>query len=367
LQILDVSSDALNAEGRSVINMYEARALSGEEPDWIDFKWKLTAFSEIQDVFDSPLYPGRDSPLNQFHLWYFYHESSHLLTESILAGFAGLYACANAVLRIFLEFSVLQLYYYNIAFQNRSYARLEEYFKERRHPSWHHALQKAIPNDAFCRPIKSRLDVHFKGLSESASHSYHPQASPSSHRLAPGNASLEGIYFWANTRMVLQGVLWGYYVNFPMLFFPRNILRKFGFNSPVGVVVDEQCSVAVSKSLGETDYAHFLAYADRQEAAESIRPWIDSRPDLTDEQIRATWSDRDNGPMGEMREAYARIMAKMRAIRLTFAMDPVWAGEEEKRRFDADVSQIFSFDRWSKIYKNIGLHKKGGGESGGSK
>jgi hypothetical protein len=141
---------------------------------------KLKAFDEIQDFFDCPIYPDATF-VNIFQIWYFYYEARALLAEVIVAGFNGLYSASTAVLRLFLEFSLLQLYFYRICESQNSYQSLETYFKTGRKPAWNTMLNKALPDDSFCRPIKFLLDLHLKGLSISAAHPYHPDFSPRHH------------------------------------------------------------------------------------------------------------------------------------------------------------------------------------------
>jgi hypothetical protein len=107
LDILGIDEDVLSDTARRTLYAFE----DDEERDryitrWSDFKWKVTAFVQIQDIFDAPIMTG--SYLNAFHLWYFYFESKHLLDEAIVCGFNGLYAASNALMRLFMEFNILQ-------------------------------------------------------------------------------------------------------------------------------------------------------------------------------------------------------------------------------------------------------------------
>lgn len=347
LDILGLPKESLTALGQEVLDLHETKS-KDLDSDWCNFKWQLTAFHEIQDVFDAPLYAGRESKLNIFHLWYFYYESRHLLTESILSGLQGLYAASNTLLRIFLEFSVLQLYYYTVSHEQQSYDKLERYFRTGIHPSWHTALQKAVSSDSFCKTIKMRLDFHFKGLSKSAAHSYHPTFSPRQHSSGPGHLSAEGIYFWQLTRVVLQAVLWAYVVKFPMLLRPCDVVRKFGFDPPVGLFVSEKCSAAIKKSLGELDYPKFLQYAEQDENAKTLLEWFNSFGDLTDEEITRTWNRAEDGELKRIYpEGYAKTITKLRAMRETMAMvSPTW---DKNKDLDIDDIDMFSYETWRSI------------------
>ena len=128
-------------------------------------------------------------------------------------------------------------------------------------------MKRALPKDEFCRPLRFRLSFHLTALSQSALHGYHPEYSPQQYRHQPHSHSLEGLYFWQKTSLILDAALWVYYVNFPMLFYPVDVLRKFGFNGPVGVLVDPQTATYVRKSLSQADYEAFRTHSAAECAA----------------------------------------------------------------------------------------------------
>lgn len=289
-----------------------------EDSDWLDFSWKLTALSYVQDIFAVVIQPS-DDPLVWFQQYYFYYESRVILAESVLAGLNGLYTAEKALLRPFLEFTLLQNYYHRAIRDSGTYAPIEQYFAKRKHPSWGTVLRNALPNDSFCRPIRFRIQAHLAGLSESAAHPYHPDFSPIQHRGSEHGHSLEGMFFWQTTKLILEAALWAYYVNFPLLFHPVDVLRKFGYNGPAGIVVDRQCGEAVKHSLLPDDYEAFRQYSLSQQATQDVVQWVASFPDLTDAQIRATWNEKDDGPFPGLWKAYGLRMAKFRALRLATA------------------------------------------------
>jgi hypothetical protein len=105
------------------------------------------------------------------------------------------------------------------------------------------------------------------------------------------------------------------------------VLRKFGFNSPVGVVIDKTCAEAVKSSLSSSDYKSFQSYSLTQKVTTDILDWISSRPDLTDEQILATWNEKDEGPCPGIREGYCMQMAKLAMLRAAMAFPQIELSE----------------------------------------
>src|SRR6202041_2438839 len=143
-------------------------------------------------------------------------------------------------------------------------------------------LKGALPHNSFCAPIRYRLENILRGLSESTQHPYHPDSSPLQHRRRRHGHLIEGIFFWEKIRFVLDAALWTYYVNFPLLFHPVDILRKFGFAGPVGVLVDFHVAEIVRRSLSEADYDAFKAHSLSQENVAAVLEWALGKPDLSD-------------------------------------------------------------------------------------
>ncbi len=224
LESLEIEETILSNTAKEALEALEV-ASAAPDSDWLDFKWKLMAFTYVQDIFDSPLYAG-DDIRTIFHQYYFYYESLNILTESVLCGLNGFYTAAYALLRLFLEFSLLQNYYYRITNETPSYHALERYFHTGIHPAWHTVLKKAFPNDEFSGTVRFRIHSHLRGLSESSIHPYHPDHSPAQHKDPTSPHSFEGLHFWVVTKLAVESALWSYHVNFPLLFHPVSLLKN---------------------------------------------------------------------------------------------------------------------------------------------
>lgn len=285
------------------------------------FRWQLTAFVFLQDNLDTPIHEATHrNPLLLFEQFYFYFESYRLLKESILCGLNGFATAANALLRPFLEFSLLQNYFYRTLDARRSFDELERYLQTGISPATQTLVKKAMPSDAFASPIRFRINQHLGGLSQSTLHPYHPVYSSVQHNTEIHSHSFESLHFWGASSLVLEAVLWMYYVNFPMLFSPVNTLRRFGFNAPVGVFVDEDAALAVEKSLSAEDYIRFRDYAKVHPRTKDCLSFYEAHSDLTDAQIAATWrSDEEGEDYPGLERGYALTMAKLRSMRVALA------------------------------------------------
>jgi hypothetical protein len=285
--------------------------------EWVEFKWKLTAFTYLQDIFDAVVHkdpPNGDELL--FHHYYFYYESLHLLRESLLCGLNGFTTSSCALLRPFLEFSLLQLYFYQNLRAKQSFSELERFFTQGITPKQSTLVKHAVPNDEFCRVIRFRVQNHLSGLAESTLHAYHPLHSPIQHNASLSEHSFESLHFWYTTRLALDAALWLYFVNFPMLFFPVDVLRKFGANGPVGLYADRDAGVAVKRSMDERTYASFVGYAEAQPRVVSLRAAYGRLPDLSDAEIEALWNEELEGePFPGVINAYGQTMARTRGTK----------------------------------------------------
>ena len=317
-EFLDINLSELSPTASRALEAIEAPG--GDHHDaWTDLKWKLTAFTYLQDIFDTAIRESSDALL-LLQQYYFYFESHDLLAESMLCGLNGFYVGAQALLRPFLEFSILQNYYYRVLRDARSYQPLEQYFKTGVSPATNTLVKKCMPDDDFCRPIRFRLQQHLGGLSQSTLHPYHPNHSVRQHTIAVGAHSLEGLHFWFMTRLVIEAALWVYYVNFPLLFQPIDILRKFGHGGPVGVFADQVAATAVRQSLSERDYAEFKSYSVANGSAAEAWVWANGLPDLTDAEIEKSWPVAEYGSYPGLWAGFCAEMARMRAIRRLLAL-----------------------------------------------
>lgn len=356
-EIMGLEKESLSESASETLDELEKLDTRSGSPaaDYNDFKWKLTAFMHIQDIFDCRLYPV-NTFLNMYHIWYFYYESKYILIESLLCGLNGFYSASNLLLRVFLEFCLLQNYYYRIVDRSESYEPLQKYFTSRIHPNWNSVLNGAFPRDSFSKPIKFRLDMHLKGLSESCAHPYHPDLSPKHDGSFVPGPSLVGIYFWYSTKTALDAVLWAYYVNFPMLFHPVDPLTKFGFRGPVGWFIDKVGGHVIRKSLPDADFKAFLDYSAKQNQVETLLDWYNSLRTLTDREILATWDNDLYGPIKHIHEGYCKQMAYVRALKESMALLPAkvnGGGDQE-----TDLSNLFQYSKWRNIYKRLTKEKK---------
>ncbi len=351
IQILALNEKELSSVAKETLRLFEKENLGNEGITYTDFKWNLLAFVAVQDIFDAAIL-DETALKNMFQQWYFYYESKYILTELILCWLNGFYNAESSLLRSFLEFNLLQLYFYRATKKNSNYGVLNEYFKKRITPSWGKLINKSTPNDDFCKPITIRLKSALDGLSRYSVHPYHPQFSYKQYgNMSPGR-SLEGMYFWVTIQLILQPILWAYYVNFPMLFKPVDLVKKFGFNGPVGIFVSSHQNVSIQNSLDNDSYKEFENYANNQEDVKSLLSWYDSHGDLTDEQIWDTWdSEHDKKPKSIQHGECLKIV-KLRAMREVMSLERHEEVLLSHNKSDARVKRFTCYSGWKSYLNN---------------
>jgi hypothetical protein len=344
--LLGIDKRAFSNRENDVLKLLEDEKHADTEK-YVDFKWKILAFLTIQDIFDAPLFKGDDLK-SLFQQWYFYYESKYVLTEMVLCGLNGFHGSMGLLLRLFLEFNIIQNYYYRNINDIQSYRILENYFSRTISPNWNTIINKCMEKNDFTKPIKRRLQLHLQGLSESSNHPYHPMFSPKLSGSFIPEPTLERLFFYCHIAMILEPILWLYYTNFPMLFHPVNIEAKFGFNGPVGLFIDEQGGQIIKRSLSNEDYNHFGEYSKNQEAVRSLMEFYNGRETLTEEEIHNTW-DKEKEPLKNIIEGHGKQMATMRGLResMSFRTESSKLSDMQAER----ILNLFSYDKWRNAYK----------------
>lgn len=339
-QLSNIATDALNA----------LEELGETDELWIAFKWRLWAFVEIQDIFSMPFYKDFTKE-SIFNIWYFYFESKFLIIESILAGLNGQYHCSRSLLRSFLEFSTSQNYFHNISFKSSSYFSLNEYFKKGHLPKWNGILSKAIEKNDLGELVKSRLDTHYKALSNNIAHPYHPKDSPAQIRGAntTGHSPLGLLSFWQSVDLVLEPVLWMYGLNFPMIFHSKDISKKFGFNPPMGLFLDISQKHIFENAFHHSNLKRFYEYSSNLVEVKDMNEWFNSQSDINEDEFSKSWNKEEFGEFPDSLESgIIQMKARVRATRVIMVFSSI-------KEQDYDLQKMkfpdLSLDGWEKYLR----------------
>lgn len=354
LDIMMLDESLLTAEGKEALDYLESLKESDEEVfGFRRFKWKLMAFQAIQDILTIPMI-GENAINVMFKIKYFYYESKYILSEVILASLNGLHIGNKQLLRNFLEFNLQQCYFINRIYKEGSYQTFEEYIKTRISPGQSRLVSHAIPDDNFCKSLRKRVHLEFDHLSNRYSHAYSLDNSPKHDGIFRPGLTLDSLYFYIQISATLDVVLWTYYVNFPMLFRPVDIMRKFGFSPPPLFVMPDVTAV-IEKAMTPPDFETFKKYAEQSEMANGHSEWYNSLPDLTEEEIWAG-SDKEREENESVLAAYMKMVAQVRAY-----SEFIYETNEEKservkkmEEFDPKMADFYiNYSQWQKVYKKF--------------
>jgi hypothetical protein len=357
-QILGLDDDFFSDRETKVLAILENEAEGYGGTRYSQFKWEVFAFLSVQDIFDAPLARGNDL-LSLFHQWYFYYESKYRLIETILCGINGFMGAMGSLLRLFLEFNLLQHFFLRNINNTSSFQVLEDYYTKGVNPNWNTIINGAMSTNSFTKPIKKRIHSHLQGLSENCSHPYHPTFTQTRSGSVIPEPTLERIFSYTWVTLVLEPVIWLYCVNFPMLFHGVNIERKFGFNGPVGIFVDEQVTKIIKKCFNQDDFEAFYEFSKRQQKVISLLAWYEERQTLSEDEIMQTWNVKQDGTINNIVKGHVIQTAKMRGLREALAFKLL---QEPEALFSGQEEEIFdrlsSYDWWRTLHNRTKKNSK---------
>lgn len=352
-ELLSIDQSLLTEDGKEALGYLESlKEESNKMMTFEKFKVKLMIFLSIQDLLSTPLFP--DTTTHAFlQVKYFYYESKYILTEMIVSSLNGLHIANKHLLRNFLEFNLQQCYFINKIKKENSFQIFTNYIKNRNNPNTGKLVTHAIPDEPFCKPIKKRIQLELDNLSSRYSHAYNQDESPKHQGIFRPGLTIESLYFYVQASVTLDVVLWTYYVNFPMLFRPVNIVRKFGF-SPPALFVTEDVTKLIKRSMSTEDFEAFEKYASNSQEVKDHFGWYESMPDMSEEEIWKQW-DKPREANDTIETCYLKMTATVRA----FSELLVETEKEKELRLakeeavdDAVVESYLTFSKWQKAYKN---------------
>jgi hypothetical protein len=135
-----------------------------------------------------------------------------------------------------------------------------------------------------------------------------------------------------------------------MLFSPVEILRKYGFNPPLGLFIDQSCGHVVQRSLTTADYSAFCDYASKQDTVKRLLEWYHSFGDLTEAEIISTWDTKEDGPFPGISEGLSKMFAKLRVLKLAMALPP--DSREEINASEALFKELHTREGWMRLGRN---------------
>lgn len=256
--------------------------------------WLSQAVLEFQDV--QPLImPQEGRFLNRNYL---FHEALAALRECVLSGLNGSYHASFAVLRSALEL-FLSHYWWRKRLQGEgSYEEFHRWlFGElsgRNDPSSGFRKLARETYAGLSLPSSARDQIAITDIyAKLCSYSHKPILAEATTTLKGGNesgASLRATSYWLELLTEALACLLDFAIaNHPQAVFPVDVCRKFGFNTPVGALIDQYSFVPIAAALGASRSAEYQRYY-RTQATPALQLY-EAQADLSNDEIMASWTE----------------------------------------------------------------------------
>ncbi len=259
--------------------------------------WAAQALMEFADLipYTRPA-KGWDQYLLQYQN-YLYFEATGALREATVGMLNGSPRAASGLLRSVMEMLMLHCWWQNRMSRKDSSSQFRDWLEGRRpKPKIKDVIegnfkQLKISDDGSAR---NHINRTYKRL---CSYVHAPIREESFTMLNRGNRRYVGVgvlrHWLSLARDVIRITLEQFVHLYPQCLFPVDITRKFGFNPPAGMYFDEFNFVPLRAALGGDAIETYRARMKDCEVVEAAKQFYESMPDLTRDQILATWVDDD--------------------------------------------------------------------------
>lgn len=262
--------------------------------------WAAQALIEFADLVDyTRRATGRVQNFRYLFQYrnYLYFEATSALREATVGMLNGSPRAASGLLRPVLEMLMLHCWWRErMSRKDRSSQFCDWLEGQWKAPGFKNIVSDnfrwlKIPDDGSAR---EHVDRTYDRL---CSYVHAPIREESFTMLNRGNLRYAGVgvlrHWLSLARDVLRIALEQFVHLYPQCLFPVDITRKFGFNPPEGMYFDEFNFVPLRTVLGGDAIETYRARMKDCEVVEMAKQFYESRPDLTHDQILATWDDDD--------------------------------------------------------------------------
>lgn len=273
-------------EQGSDLYLLAVRAVAG----WLDF---LPALSTRVILDKSPgTGSGGVDPVSLQHHAYF--EATMTLGDSIAAGLSEHPRAAFALVRPFVEMATAEVWVNEPDEEERLHRFLAHLRGSGHRPRYAEMLKAIFEEERFkaVASLRRQLETVY-GASSASIHLR--SAEDGALDMRDGNrirATFPEVTLWltflgvAAHRMLAMLTL-----RYPMVLFPVDVERTFGFHGPLGVIVDEATSGSVAEGLGPRHADGLRTFLARDLHVQTTLEWFEGQPTLSDAEIEASWQE----------------------------------------------------------------------------
>ncbi len=236
------------------------------------------------------------------HVWnrhYCFYESLFYLRDSISSWLDGNLLASLALLRPFLELSVLHIYRHVTADKNGHEKHLEWVHGKKNKPNFHAMVDLSIERieaAEFCNTerlnlLKESLKKAFKSL---CAYNHSPQLDESISTMSKGNFSISAesvLFYLVVASFVLRQVIYLFVLAYPTSLFPVDKYKKWGVSPPVGLYFDEYNYAAIREFLGAENLETLKLQLENCDDVVDLMSFYNSCEDLPDETLNELWAN----------------------------------------------------------------------------
>lgn len=256
--------------------------------------WTHHAIQEFQDLQSMPL--GAGPFPNQSN--YLFHEGLFVLKEAVTAGLNNLFHGSLTLLRTSLELFLFDAWWKPRLEAQKDWERFQAWLDGK----WSPPPVKNIIEDVYARLEfpQGGLDFVTKVYAMLCPYAHKPLPTQSITRVRGTNESVQSqlsLEMWLIRLCgVSSTVLDLLIAQHPVCLFPVCIHCKFGFNPPLGAFFDRTNYIPLKHALVPAN-AIYKEFYESHHDVRDLLDWYNSLPELSEEQILASWTDKI--PQGE--------------------------------------------------------------------
>lgn len=327
-QLFSIKEEELNAFGI----LFSKKNKSDEKYcELIDSLALITnGYQQFQDLMDLSFSSIDDiKKVNEqfFHRNYLYYESLVYLRSIVVSILNVNVLGALTLLRPYSELSIFFLYYRYVC-EKKGLDKLYGWMKgENGKPPFADALKYVTNEQCDKYPelsdiINTQLETIEHSYKELSAYNHTPRVNESIGQLSGGYgpSNLQDIYYAIIcTISIVHALCVLFTIARPMILFPVNEVKRFGFSGPVGIFSDFMNNAIVEKSLKEETVKKLKACLGTSEDVKGVIDFYESKADLSEDKIRDSYHLSENENIEIIRKCSindlaARKKAHIRAL-----------------------------------------------------
>ncbi len=302
LTILGISRKNLKPYTEDLFSLFR------ENQEFSELVSGIQGYIEFQDILDISINaeldfkPRTAAEILRMHVWnrhYCFYESLFYLRDSISSWLDGNLLASLALLRPFLELSVLHIYRHVTADKNGHEKHLEWVHGKKNKPNFHAMVDLSVERieaAEFCNTerlnlLKESLKKAFKNL---CAYNHSPQLDESISTMSKGNLSISAesvLFYLVVASFVLRQVIYLFVLAYPTSLFPVDKYKKWGVSPPVGLYFDEYNYAAIREFLGEGNLETLKLQLENCDDVVDLMSFYNSCEDLPDETLNELWAN----------------------------------------------------------------------------